>query len=120
LTRRRRAGRSEDAVGVIEGALGQLEGREGIEALTSRSKLMLLQAQVYKRAGETEQYAKALLAARDNHATILARLRGEAAELVRQQRGVAANICHELARHHEESPPPPPVLTGHVSFLLPY
>ncbi|KAJ1480809.1 hypothetical protein T484DRAFT_1668725 [Baffinella frigidus] len=96
-------GRFPDAISVIDAALDQLKTQEGLEMLTSRSKLILLQAQVHKRAGAVDQYTKSLLSARDNHTTILARVRGEAAEMVKQQRKVAANICQELARHLEDT-----------------
>lgn len=160
------AGRFPDAISVIDAALDQLKTQEGLEMLTSRSKLILLQAQVaprclsarptfscpratppspvpaptplprapslcrqggsgsaapartmaccrpparqrtvprgtnprgtdslavrqvHKRAGAVDQYTKSLLSARDNHTTILARVRGEAAEMVKQQRKV--------------------------------
>jgi hypothetical protein len=48
-----------------------------------------------------EEYVKALSEARVTQGKILGRLRGEAAEMIREQRSVAASICSELAQFFE-------------------
>ena len=47
--------------------------------------------------------SQSLLDAKEMQGRILGRMRGEAAELGREQRKVAADICAELAKYHEQA-----------------
>ena len=93
--------RTKDAIAVCVAADEMLGGGDSAESLISRTRVLLLQAKVYTRAGQAEEYAKCLVDANALQSRVLARLRGEAGDLAREQRKVAADICAELAKHHE-------------------
>jgi tetratricopeptide repeat protein 21B len=94
--------RYDAAIATCAKATEELGDSESIETMMSRTKLLLLQAQVYKRAGNGESYAKCLSDANEMQGMIVARLRGDSADLGKAQRRLAADICAELAKFHEQ------------------
>jgi hypothetical protein len=82
--------RTKDAIAVCVAADEMLGGADSAESLISRTRVLLLQAKVYTRAGQAEEYAKCLVDANALQSRVLARLRGEAGDLAREQRKVAA------------------------------
>ena len=118
----RNMGRADKALAALEGVYREAGEAETLEALMLRGKALRIEARVHQRADPADptNYLDALNRARAVQDRLLGRLRGEAADLVKQQRQVAAAICSELAQvPHPPSPSspscPPPCLCVCVS-----
>jgi tetratricopeptide (TPR) repeat protein len=96
----RNMGRAEKALAALQGVYKEAGEAETLEALMLRGRALRIEARVHQRAEPTDptNYIDALNQARAVQDRLLGRLRGEAADLVRQQRQVAASLCSELAQ----------------------
>lgn len=63
-------------------------------------KIYLLMSKVSTGASDDQASVDALLKARELQNSVLQRIRGEQSDFVRQQKGVAANICYELGNNY--------------------
>eukprot|EP00668_Euglena_longa_P004314 GGOE01005062.1.p1 GENE.GGOE01005062.1~~GGOE01005062.1.p1 ORF type:complete len:1337 (-),score=400.50 GGOE01005062.1:270-3734(-) len=99
----RRLGSYEKAEQVLKEALNQKRQQvEDVAGTMDKVKSMLLLANVYKSAGDTKNAIDSLVQARVFQNTVLNKIRGEQADILFQQRNVAANICYELGEFHDE------------------
>eukprot|EP00736_Rhodelphis_marinus_P011266 Rmarinus@m.19544 len=90
-------------------ALAQTEegatAAEELAMLMDEVKVQGLLAKVYKhgqRADRLQQAVEALLRARVIQNSVLSKIRGEQADVVRRERQTAAKICFTLAQYHRE------------------
>eukprot|EP01012_Entosiphon_sulcatum_P028886 TRINITY_DN3505_c0_g1_i1.p1 TRINITY_DN3505_c0_g1~~TRINITY_DN3505_c0_g1_i1.p1 ORF type:complete len:1334 (+),score=365.73 TRINITY_DN3505_c0_g1_i1:81-4082(+) len=75
---------------------------EDVAGTMDKVKTMLLLAKIHKSANDVKSAIDDLIQARVFQNTVLNKIRGEAADVVYQQRNVAANICFELGEYYNE------------------
>ena len=79
------------------------QGRsEDVSVLIAAVKTLRMQAVVLSKEKRSKLAIESLTRARNLQHTILSRLRGEQADVIRQQRQVLAQLCHELAVLHND------------------
>eukprot|EP00670_Eutreptiella_braarudii_P008758 CAMPEP_0174315836 /NCGR_PEP_ID=MMETSP0810-20121108/6540_1 /TAXON_ID=73025 ORGANISM="Eutreptiella gymnastica-like, Strain CCMP1594" /NCGR_SAMPLE_ID=MMETSP0810 /ASSEMBLY_ACC=CAM_ASM_000659 /LENGTH=1295 /DNA_ID=CAMNT_0015425331 /DNA_START=10 /DNA_END=3898 /DNA_ORIENTATION=- len=75
---------------------------EDVAGTMDKVKSMLLLAKVHKSASDMKSAVDDLIQARVFQNTVLNKIRGEQADIIYQQRNVAAGICFELGEYHNE------------------
>jgi tetratricopeptide repeat protein 21B len=79
------------------------QGRsEDVSVLIAAVKTLRMQSVVLNKEKRAKLAIESLTRARNLQHTILSRLRGEQADVIRQQRQVLAALCHELALLHND------------------
>jgi tetratricopeptide repeat protein 21B len=92
-----------DKAEVLRHSILKKQGRiEDVSVLIAAVKTLRMQAVVLGKEKRTKLAIESLTRARNLQHSILSRLRGEQADVIRQQRQVLASLCHELAVFHND------------------
>jgi tetratricopeptide repeat protein 21B len=90
----------EKAEALLHSVLEKQGRSEDVSVLIAAVKTLRMQAVVLSKEKRSKLAIESLQRARNLQHTILSRLRGEQADVIRQQRQVLAQLCHEFAMLH--------------------
>ncbi len=93
----------DKAEALLQSVLEKQGRSEDVSVLIAAVKTLRMQAVVLGKEKRTKLAIESLTRARNLQHTILSRLRGEQADVIRQQRQVLAGLCYELAVFHNDT-----------------